>query len=155
MTKRRFATDGAAGMMIDTDESHLDDEDMDYKDDESDFMDIDISDVGDESDPLNDSASGDAGDWRRWLPHDPDFFHFPFTAQHVGPNFEQTTQSELECFQNFMTDELLTEIVEAANAYDIYITYTLHFIIHYACVILFKVVSNFYVRVEISEQKQA
>ena len=74
MAERRFNTDAAAGMKIDTDESDLDDENMDYEDDESNFIDIDISDDWDGSDPLNGSASGDAGDWR--LPYDPDFFHF-------------------------------------------------------------------------------
>ena len=51
------------------------------------------------------------------MSNDIDFSHLSVTAQKAGPNFQQVPQTGLECFQSFMTDELMQEIVAATNAY--------------------------------------
>ena len=50
------------------------------------------------------------------MPND-DFSHVPFSAQNVGPNVGEIPQSELDSFQNVMSNEILMQIVKATNAY--------------------------------------
>ena len=45
------------------------------------------------------------------MPNDVDFSHVPFSAQNVGPNVGEIPQSELDSFQNFMSDEIEVEKV--------------------------------------------
>ena len=51
------------------------------------------------------------------MPNDVEFSHVPFLPQNVGPNVGEIPQSELDSFQNFMSDEILMQIVKATNAY--------------------------------------
>ena len=115
MANRRFGTHEVASLL-----SNYSDMSVDV-DDDSDIMDVDLvtSDDNDsgESDQDDDESDIDTpvkdGGWRIWLPNDVDFSHVLFSAQNVGEN----PQSELDSFQNFMSDEILMQIVEAINAY--------------------------------------
>ena len=121
MPKRKFDAGAVVDLLSDV-------SDISDDDDESDF-DITMvlsdseTDGGEESD--DDSPNDQTGNtipgvtvgWRRWMSNDTDFSHFSFTVQNTGPNFQQVPQIELECFQSFMTDELMREIITATNAY--------------------------------------
>ena len=121
MPKRKFDAGAVVDLLSDV-------SDISDDDDESDF-DITMvlsdseTDGGEESD--DDSPNDQIGNtipgvtvgWRRWMSNDTDFSHFSFTVQNTGPNFQQVPQTELECFQSFMTDELMREIITATNAY--------------------------------------
>jgi len=84
----------------------------------SDELSAESSDVqaSDDEDYSDDFDSGNGSGWRSWLAGDNDFAHYPFTAQNVGPHFSSAPASELECFQNFVSDDLLNEFVAATNA---------------------------------------
>ena len=114
---RVFDTDEVLDMLSD-------DSDMEV-DEESDFFEWDMefstdgsSDDGEDTDDGS-SSEGDAhsSGWRTWHANDTDFPHHSFTANNVGPNLQSTLESELECFQNFITDELLMEFVVAMDAF--------------------------------------
>ena len=119
MAQNAYRTNDVLGMLSD-EESEMDvdiEKESDFyesstetSDDES----LDISNYPSDSD--NDSDDDSSG-WRQWLPSDIDFEHFQFTAKNVGPTFDTTPQTELECFQRFFTDEVLNKIVTATNAY--------------------------------------
>ena len=105
MVNRRFGTHEVASLL-----SNYSDMSMDVDDDDSGESDHD-DDESDTDTPVID------GGWRIWLPNDVDFSHVPFSAQTVGPNVGEIPQSKLDSFQNFMSDEILMQIVEATNAY--------------------------------------
>ena len=101
-----------------------DDSDMEIDDEESDLFgsDMELSlDGSSDDDDIDDGSTSDddaqSSGWRAWRTNDKDFPHHSFTANNVGPNLQSTPESELECFQNFITDELLMEIVVATNAF--------------------------------------
>ena len=118
MANRRFGTHEVASLL-----SNYSDMSMDV--DDSNIMDVDLvtSDDNDsgESDQDDDESDTDTpvidGGWRIWLPNNVHFSHVSFSAQNVGPNVGEIRQSELDSFQNFMSDEKLMQIVEATNAY--------------------------------------
>ena len=67
-----------------------------------------------------DAATGsgtDSNGWRESLPSDDDLSHCPFTVKNVGAILQSVPQTKLEFLQNFLTDELLMEIVTATNVY--------------------------------------
>ena len=124
MANRGFGTHEVASILSNYSDMSMDVDD----DDDSDIMDVDLvtSDDNDsgESDKNNDEddeSDTDTpvidGGWRIWLPNDVNFPHLPFSAQNVGPNIGGIPQSELDSFQNFMSDDILMQIVEATNAY--------------------------------------
>ena len=119
MVQNTYRANDVLGMLSD-EESEMDidnEEESDFYEsgmETSDNESLDISNYpSDSDDDLDDDSSG----WRQWLPSDIDFEHFQFTAKNVGPTFDTTPQTELECFQCFFTDKVLNEIVTATNAY--------------------------------------
>ena len=119
MANRRFGTHKVASLL-----SNYSDMSMYVDDDDSDIMDVDLVKSDDnysgESDQDDNESDTDTpvidGGWRIWLPNDVDFSHVPFSAQNVGPNVGEIAQSKLDSFQNFMSDEILIQIVKATNA---------------------------------------
>ena len=100
--------------MNDEEESNFHDTDLEISDDEDD----DNSDSMDINDLDAATGSGtDSNGSREWLPSDDDLSHCPFTVQNVGATLQSVPQTELEFLQNFLTDELLMEIVTVTNAY--------------------------------------
>ena len=120
MAAERFGTDDVLGM-LDEDYSDMEvDEESDFFDSDMEISDDGNSAPGDDSDNDVSSSDDDAvggNGWRAWRNTDIDFFHHPFTANNVGANLEHIPEIELECFQSFMTDEILMELVVATNAY--------------------------------------
>ena len=120
MAAERFGTDDVLGM-LDEDYSDMEvDEESDFFDSDMEISDDGNSAPGDDSDNDVSSSDDDAvggNGWRAWRNTDNDFFHHPFTANNVGANLEHIPETELECFQSFMTDEILMELVVATNAY--------------------------------------
>ncbi|CAK8682745.1 unnamed protein product [Clavelina lepadiformis] len=122
MAARRFSANDVLEMLDSEDENNSDME----VDEESDFSDSDMemsydgSSDPDEHSDSDGSTSNDVVDsngWRVWHDNDSDFPHHPFTATDVGPNLEKIPETELEYFQNFMSDEIFMEILVATNAY--------------------------------------
>ena len=118
MASRTFDTDEVIDMLS------SDDSDMEIDDEESDLFESDMElslDGSSDDDDIDDGSTSDddaqSSGWRAWRANDTDFPHHSFTANNVGPNLQSTPESELECFQNFITDELLIEIVVATNAF--------------------------------------
>ena len=118
MASRTFDTDEVIDMLS------SDDSDMEIDDEESDLFESDMElslDGSSDDDDIDDGSTSDddaqSSGWRAWRANDTDFPHHSFTANNVGPNLQSTPESELECFQNFITDELLMEIVVATNAF--------------------------------------
>ena len=119
MAQNTYRANDVLGMLND-EESEMDvdnEEESDFYEsgtETSDDKSLDISNYPSDSD--NDSDDDISG-WRQWLPSDIDFKHFQFIAKNVAPTFDTTSQTELECFQHFFTDEVLNKTATATNAY--------------------------------------
>jgi len=118
---RRYTADEVGGVMddlsdmsIDEDDlSELEDTDIELSDDELSYT----SETSIDNSDKDDSTSTNSSDWRTWGPSDSDFSLVPFSARNVGVNLDEVPECELECFQNFMPDEVLNAIVTATNAH--------------------------------------
>nr|CAB3267317.1 GDP-L-fucose synthase [Phallusia mammillata] len=120
MTKRTFDAAAALDMII----SYVDkDEESDISVSDSDPSDSE-NDEGSESDALlfpdgdvvdyDDDCTDDQG-WKNLQADDHNFQTYPFKAN-SGCKFATEPKTALECFQNFITDDMLSHIITATNA---------------------------------------
>ena len=95
-----YRANDVLGMLSD-EESEMDvdnEEESDFYESGTETSDDESLDISNYPSDSDDDSDDDSSGWRQRLPSDIDFEYFQFTAKNVGPTFDTTNQTVLECF---------------------------------------------------------